>query len=245
TWLWEKTAGPAGGNLSAANASKTNATNLQTGTYTFRLTVTDNNGATATASVNVTVLPLENKAPVAQTQGDRSIQQPMNSFIADGSSSYDPDGNIVKYEWSQVEGPATANLKSPDQVQTLINSLNAGKYQFRLTVTDDRGATATTTFNLTVLGNDIVSHTEDSLGIFPNPATQYIRLRIVRSGATPLQVRIFDMNGRMQQQMRYTTPDSFQTEVNISNLSNGHFIVDVKSEDSSYNKKGRFIKVTN
>ncbi|MEZ2443159.1 PKD domain-containing protein [Chitinophaga sp. RCC_12] len=245
TWLWEKTAGPAGGNLSATNAAKTNVTNLQTGTYTFRLTVTDNNGATNSSSVSIMVLPLENKVPVAQTQGDRSIQQPMNSFIADGSSSYDPDGNIVKYEWTQVEGPATANLKSPDQVQTLINGLHAGKYEFKLTVTDDRGGTATSTFTLTVLGNDIITHEEDSLGIFPNPATQYIRLRIVRSGATPLQVRIFDMNGRMQQQLRYTTPDSFQTEVNISNLSNGHFIIDVKSEDSSYNKKGRFIKVSN
>ncbi|MET3878225.1 poly(3-hydroxybutyrate) depolymerase/ribosomal protein L14 [Chitinophaga sp. OAE865] len=245
TWLWEKTAGPAGGNIASAGAAKTNISNLQEGTYTFRLTVTDNNGATSNATVNITVLPVENKAPVAQTQGNRSIQQPMNSFIADGSSSYDPDGTIVKYEWMQVTGPTSANLKSPDQVQTLINGLQAGQYQFRLTVTDDKDATATTTFNLTVQGNDIISHADDSLAISPNPATSFIRLRIVRKGEQPLQVRIFDMNGRMQQQLMFTTPDSFQSEVNISNLSNGHFIVEVKSADNSYNKKGRFIKISN
>ncbi|HWV69312.1 PKD domain-containing protein, partial [Chitinophaga sp.] len=245
TWLWEKSAGPAGGDIASAGAAKTNITNLQTGTYTFRLTVKDNNGATASATVSITVLPVPNKAPVAQTQGDKSIQQPMNSFIADGSASYDPDGTIVKYEWTQVTGPTRANFKSPGQVQTLINGLQAGEYQFRLTVTDDGDATATTTFNLTVLGNDIISHGDDSLAISPNPATDHIRLRIARKGTLPLHVRIYDMNGRIQQQLMFTTPDSFQSDVNISNLSNGHFIVEVKSQDNSFNKKGRFIKISN
>ena len=244
TWLWEKTGGPAGGDLATPNAAKTSVSNLQAGTYTYRLTVTDNKGASSTATVNVVVAAIPNKSPVAVTQGDRSIELPMDALIADGSASYDPDGNIVKYEWSQANGPVAAHIQSPNTAQTLIRVTEGGEYQFRLTVTDDKGATGTTLFSLTVTGNND-GHQENKVQLYPNPAVQYVRLQITRRGEAPLQVRIFDLNGRMQRQLRFTTSGSFLAEINISNLANGYYTVDVKAEDGSFKWKGRFVKVNN
>ncbi|MBC7937692.1 MAG: PKD domain-containing protein [Rhizobacter sp.] len=52
---WIKTAGPDGISFSNANAASTTVSGLVQGTYQFQLTVTDNAGATATASTQVVV----------------------------------------------------------------------------------------------------------------------------------------------------------------------------------------------
>lgn len=61
-YQWIKTAGPNGIIFSNANAASTSVSGLLQGTYTFQLKVTDNAGATATASTQVTVtLPTTGK----------------------------------------------------------------------------------------------------------------------------------------------------------------------------------------
>jgi predicted esterase len=247
TWAWKKTAGPAGGDLSAAGAARTNISNLVAGTYTYQLTVTDDKQATATATVNVVVLPLivNNNPPVALTTGDRTIQLPIAAVFADGTPSYDSDGSIRTFAWSQVSGPSTAQIVNPDLAQTPINDLRVGVYKFQLVVTDDRGATASTFFQVTVIASGPDAHTKDSARIFPNPAVSYIRLHVVRAGNAPLQVRIFDMKGRLHLSLRYTIPESFQTEINISNIPNGSYLMQVKGEGDSFRWTGHFIKVAN
>ncbi|MGO4293453.1 PKD domain-containing protein [Chitinophaga sp. RAB17] len=247
TWLWQKTAGPAGGNLAAAGQVKTSISNLVAGTYTYQLTVTDDKQATATATVNVVVLPavVENKPPVALTAGDRIVQLPIEAVFADGTASYDTDGSIKTYTWSQVSGPATAEIINPDRAQTLIKSLKVGDYKFQLLVTDNLGATASTLFHVTVIASSQDLHVEDSARIFPNPAVSYIRLHVVRKGTAPLQVRIFDVKGRLHQNIRYTIGESFQTDINITNMPTGYYLMEVKGEGDSFRWTGHFVKVTN
>ncbi|MBO9730981.1 MAG: T9SS type A sorting domain-containing protein [Chitinophaga sp.] len=246
-WLWKKTNGPAGGDLSASGQAKTNITNLVAGVYTYQLTVTDDKQATATATVTVTVLQAlpENKPPVAATAGDRVVQLPTASVFADGSASYDPDGSIKAYAWTQVSGPSTAEILNPDLAQTLIRDLKVGDYKFQLTVTDNMQATASVIFHVTVVAGGPDTHLEDSARIFPNPAVTTIRLQVTRTGITPLQVRIFDLSGKVYQTIRYNTPDSFQTDINISNIPTGYYMMEVKGDDSKFRWKGRFIKIAN
>jgi predicted esterase len=246
-WLWEKISGPAGGNIAAAGAAKTNISNLVAGTYSYQLTVTDDKQATATATVNVVVLPaaIENKPPVALTTGDRIVQLPINAVFGDGSTSYDTDGTIKSFAWSQVSGPADAEIVNPDRAQTLIKNLEVGDYKFQLTVTDDQQATASVIFNVRVIASGPDIHSEDSVRLTPNPAVNFIRLHVFRKGEAPLQVRIFDLNGRVQRTIRYTTPDSFQSDINIASMPNGYYILEVKAEGKSFRWSGRFVKVAN
>jgi PKD repeat protein len=91
----------------------------------------------------------ENVLPIADA-GDDSVSISLNYLVLDGSASYDPDGQIVSYEWELIEGPQgwtpdSWNDRKSDQFPTnflFIGSDGPGDYRVRLTVTDNRGGTA-------------------------------------------------------------------------------------------------------
>jgi hypothetical protein len=149
SYAWTRVSGPASFTLANASASATGLSNLVQGSYTFRLTVTDNDGATATDEIIVTVNPAANQAPVANAGSDITMTLPVNSAILTGSGS-DPDGTIVSYAWARVSGPTTFTLVNASTASTGLNNLVQGVYVFRLTVTDNSGATATDNVTVTV-----------------------------------------------------------------------------------------------
>jgi len=81
-------------------------------------------------------------APVVTAGGTISIQLPVNSVTVTAAVS-DVDGAPVSATWSQVSGPAGAQIASANSLRTLINNLSAGTYTFRCTVTDNYGASGT------------------------------------------------------------------------------------------------------
>ncbi len=141
-YAWTRISGPATFTLGSANAATTTLTNLVAGTYVFRLTVTDNNGATATDDVTVTVNASApaNQAPIAIAGNNVTLNLPANSTTLNGTGSFDPDGTITSYAWTKVSGPAFTIGNANASITTLTN-LVAGTYVFQLTVTDNNGAT--------------------------------------------------------------------------------------------------------
>jgi hypothetical protein len=139
TYSWTKISGPSSYNITSTNSSNTPVTNLVNGIYVFRLTVTDNNGASSSDDVSVTV----NQLPTANAGNDVTLQLPTNTVTVNGATSTDQDGSIVSYKWEKVSGPSTFTITTPNQVSTSITNLVAGTYVFRLTITDNNGATST------------------------------------------------------------------------------------------------------
>jgi hypothetical protein len=82
-----------------------------------------------------------NQAPTANAGTDQSINLPANSVTLTGSGT-DADGTIASYAWSKLSGGA-ATITSPSSASTTVTGLAQGSYTFRLTVTDNGGATAT------------------------------------------------------------------------------------------------------
>jgi hypothetical protein len=98
-----------------------------------------------------------NQPPVAKAGTDQTITLPKDSVLLNGSASTDPDGIIASYKWEKIAGPASSKFTKPDLSQTSVNSLEAGVYEFQLTVTDNGGLSSKDTIQITV-GNPIVNH---------------------------------------------------------------------------------------
>jgi len=110
------------------------------GTFTVRLTVTDDDGATDTTTRTITVV---NLPPVASFTVALHIEHlglllRRREVTFDASGSYDPDGEIVRYAWDFGDGN-TAEGRIVTHTYP-----EAGTYTVRLTVTDDDGMTDTT-----------------------------------------------------------------------------------------------------
>ena len=90
----------------------------------------------------------ENKPPIASFT--YSPKNPVvNQIITfNASSSYDPDGTIVKYEWDFGDG----NITNTTEEKINHSYSEAGIYEVTLTVTDNEGAKNSTTKIITVSG---------------------------------------------------------------------------------------------
>lgn len=110
------------------------------GTYTVKLTVTDNAGATNSSSQPVQVVaPPVNVKPVASFTSD------VNGLTANlTSTSTDSDGEIVSYEWNFGDG------QTGTEASVAHKYAAAGSYTVRLTVTDDDGGSTSVTKSVTV-----------------------------------------------------------------------------------------------
>jgi hypothetical protein len=125
----------------------TTSVSFLVGTHTLTLQVTDDDGATATDSIVVTVNPAPNVPPVANAGADQTVTDTngdgMERVTLNGGASSDSDGTIVSYEW-RAGGNVVATGASPTV------SLLVGTHALTLRVTDDDGSTATDTVVITV-----------------------------------------------------------------------------------------------
>ncbi|HCY41543.1 MAG TPA: hypothetical protein DHV48_09335 [Prolixibacteraceae bacterium] len=156
SYNWSLTSGPtSGANIQNPDLQKTLVSFSQAGVYLFKLTVTDDKGATDNTTVTVTVTIAENEPPVAAAVAAPSTLVLNSGETAtaqlDGSSSTDTDGTIDSYNWSLTSGPTSgATIQNPNLQQTLVTFSQAGVYLFKLTVTDDKGASDNITVTVTV-----------------------------------------------------------------------------------------------
>lgn len=151
--LWSKLSGPAGQVIVSPSAQTTVVNNLSAGTYIFQLLATDNLGGIGTSTVTITVNPVggPNNPPTANAGVDQSITLPTNIVTLAGSGS-DPGGSIASYLWSKQSGSVNFVITNPTSANTTITGLTAGIYIFRLTVTDNLGATGFDDIQITVNG---------------------------------------------------------------------------------------------
>lgn len=103
---------------------------------TVEVTVTDDNGATDTATATVSV-SATNDAPTAKPDGPFSVKEGASVTLTD--SSTDEEGSLQK-SWSLVSGPGTVSQGTYHAPDTMSSDTTA---TVRLTVTDSGGKQAT------------------------------------------------------------------------------------------------------
>lgn len=124
-------------------------------TLTVQLTVTDNEGGTATDSVSITVNPV-NANPIANAGPDQTTNVQTQSVTLTGVASSDGDGSIPAsgYAWVQTSGSSVtltnAGTISPSFAPTALTITTPTTLSFQLTVTDNEGGTVTDSVNVIV-----------------------------------------------------------------------------------------------
>jgi hypothetical protein len=116
----------------------------------FTYTMRDAHGATATASVAVTVTPV-NDAPVANAGVDQSLRF-HNTATLDGTGSSDVDGDALSYAWTLVTRPAhsRATLGGAASAHPTFDADKVGTYVLTLVVNDGTVNSGADTVTITV-----------------------------------------------------------------------------------------------
>ncbi|MEW7278918.1 S8 family serine peptidase [Aquimarina sp. 2201CG1-2-11] len=136
-------------NVALPSGNNVNWTPEAFGTYTVKVTATDDKGATATDQISITVFQ-EDQTPTTPTV---NITNPTNGQVIEQESltaivltavASDPDGTIDKIQFSVND----VLLPEGNDVSWLPS--NYGNHVIKVTVTDNSGATATDQITITI-----------------------------------------------------------------------------------------------
>ena len=94
-----------------------------------------------------------NDAPTADAGIDQTGVQPGEIFL-NGTGSFDPDGDPITYEWTQIAGPEVTINNATSEIASFMAE-EAVTYGFRLTVRDDMGGVDTDRTVVTTATNDV------------------------------------------------------------------------------------------
>ena len=213
TFLWEQVSGPPASldNPTSPTPSFTAPDVVAPQNLRFRLTVTDDDGATGADVTNVTVTPgiPGNQPPVANAGPDQTVGE--NDVVTlNGTGSFDPDGGPLAYSWVHVSGPVVLldNAASPTP-QFRAPPVDADDVvTLRLTVEDDKGATNSDTVAIRILNTvqappGTRAAIED-LRVAPNPFNPTNRRQAILyrlSSSSRVTIRIYDFFGELVREM--------------------------------------------
>ena len=149
SYEWEQTGGTRVSLTGPATATFTAPDVSTDETLTFQLTVTDDDGAQASDEVSVTVHRV-NRSPDVNAGADQTVAE--GTVVVLSGTASDPDGTIASYEWTQTGG-MIVSLTGAASATAMFTAPNVSMDEtltFRLTVTDDDGATNSDDVSVTV-----------------------------------------------------------------------------------------------
>lgn len=179
--------------------------------------ITGRNASGSADSPAIVAKAMINQLPVANAGGDLTITLPTSSAQLMGTGT-DADGRIVDQKWDQTIGPTPAALSTPTLLNTAVSGLVEGTYQFRLTVTDDRGGTDTSLVTITVKAQGAPRVTGFTPGSGPVGAT------VVLSGSGFLNATAVALNGVVVSTFSITSDTSLSATV-PTNATTGRWSV--------------------
>jgi hypothetical protein len=172
SYQWSQTAGTAVA-LSASNVAMptfTAPTLSVSETLTFQVTVTDNDGATNTSTVNIVINPI-NISPIASAGSEQTVDA-QSTVTLNANSSSDEDGTIVSFFWEQTAGIevtlSDTTISMPTFTAPQVDAVET--LSFQVSVTDNIGASASAVVNVFVnpISDNTVPESELEASLFLN-----------------------------------------------------------------------------
>lgn len=152
SYAWTQQSGPTTVAISNANTANANFTASVTGSYSFKLTVTDSSGQTGAASIAIAVnapfstfvsAPVLVPPPVVTLSGIPLVVAPGDAVTLSGSAVAGVGRSITSYAWTQQTGPTTVVISNANNANASFAAPPTGTYSFMLTAADNGGQTGT------------------------------------------------------------------------------------------------------
>ena len=153
------------------------------GTYTAKLTVTDNNVPAKTDFTTLTInVDQGNQAPVS-VPGGPYIADLGSGISLNGSGSSDPNAgcgdSIVSYAWNIDSGAIALSGANPSLTAAQISALGVGSHTVSLAVTDTFGATGNASTTIAI------NPPPPTLGTYPDTSVALGANATITPGAAP------------------------------------------------------------
>jgi hypothetical protein len=232
SYKWTQVSGPSTAYIVKPTAVATDLNQLTTvGTYVFRLTVTDNDGASSTDDKSIIVKPDPAIVLVANAGANQTVSYPGTNLVTlDGSASYETGGYVSAYSWTLVSGPTGSSILNPAAQQPVVTFSATGTYVFRLTVTDTYGATATDDVTITVGSKtSLVDGTATSLQVYPNPATTVLHVRLTLLQTSRIVIKLYTSTGVVRGIYDLGTVSTVSKDIDVSGFTAGIYILQISN----------------
>lgn len=168
TYAWRMTDKPQGSNSNLLNPQRLDAQFVpdRVGVYTIELTVNDGARSSDPDEVLITVSEA-NGDPIADAGPGQTVQVG-DQVSLDGSSSYDPDGDSLRYTWSLVSSPSgsAATLSNPGSSSPRFTADRLGAYKVSLVVSDGNTSSAPDSVTIEAVRGDTGGGSGGSSGCF-------------------------------------------------------------------------------
>ena len=251
-YQWSKVSGPSGDYIANSNQMTTSVTYSQVGSYTYNLSVSDDQGNQSIRQKTIIVYPAgtQESVPVADAGNNQNLTT-SDVALLDGSQSYVNYARIIHVSWTKVSGPEGDMIGGNSHLVGSAFFINPGTYVYQLYIGDSQGNSGVSTVQINVMpsadqnlrrallkssasdlglvtmhGSGQLNFTE-GLSVFPNPVITTTHLQLISSETGIVYLRVFDLSGRIvrEQQINKSLPIA-SSEVDLGSLSKGVYIIE-------------------
>ncbi len=251
-YQWSKLSGPSGDYITNDNQMTTSVNYSQVGSYTYSLSVTDDQGNQSSRQKTVIVYPAgtQESVPVADAGNNQNLTT-SDVALLDGSQSYVNYARIIHVSWTKVSGPAGDMIGGNSHLLGSATFINPGTYIYQIYIGDSQGNSGVSTVQINVMpsgnqdlrrallksnapelglltmhGSGQFNFTE-GLSVFPNPVITTTHLQLISSETGIVYMRVFDLSGRIVREQQINKSLSIvSSEVDLGSLSKGVYIIE-------------------
>jgi pimeloyl-ACP methyl ester carboxylesterase len=155
-----------------------------------------------------------------------SIQQPTSLSSNDGRIWVTPDSGISPYTYAWMDALA-------GQTAASVTGLGEGNYQVK--VKDSRGCLLFKDINLTATTSIEPLESYQKFQLIPNPANDWLMLKILQPLQGRVQIRIIDQQGRIVRSVDQAMLALYH--YNVRDLAAGTYFVQVENAGNIYSQK--------
>ena len=150
----------------------------------------------------------------------------------------DPDGDTLQYTASTEDSHLLVEILDDTALLVTADGHFAGASTITVQAFDGQYTVSMDIVVSSIVGNSNISLLENTLQIYPNPASSKLRIHLDNNMSGKFELDILDLNGRMlSRHFLFKTDRVLEYSIDISDFSPGVYLVRIKHKQSEIYRK--------